>query len=409
MPLSSKILHVLAAAILVGCLPAAPASAQVSSLPAVASEDGSADQAPLELDDGWSTVKPSVANLDPAALGQLTKAIQSGVIGNIHAVLVEHDGRLVYERYFSGPDERWGRDIGTVNFDRDTLHDLRSITKSVTSALLGIALGGKHREALDRPIISYFPDLQSQLGTGVQGITLKHVLTMTSGLDWNEMTVPYTSADNDEIRLYYTTRPVAMVLGRPVRGPVGEKWYYNGGLAQVVAGLIRRETGLRLDTFAQRELFEPLGIEKFEWLGSPKWSRETSPSAASGLRLRARDLAKFGSIFLRQGTWNGRQVVPADWVELSTQTHVDKIPWGRRTGSYGYGFMWYSGVTLNHPKYRLVRAAGNGNQRIFILPQLRLAITILAGSYNDFSGSSDADILNRIIEAAGPNSPTTEN
>lgn len=408
MPLSNKIFRVLAVAILVGCLPSTPVSAQVNSLPVAASKDGSADHAPPALGDGWPTVKPSVAGLDPAALSQLTKAIQSGAAGNIHAVLVEHDGRLVYERYFTGPDERWGSDIGIVKFDRDSLHDLRSITKSVTSALLGIALDGKHREALDRPIISYFPDLQNQFGTGVEDITLKHVLTMTSGLDWNEMTVPYTSADNDEIRLYYTAKPVAMVLGRSVRGPIG-KWYYNGGLAQVVAGLIRRETGQRLDKFAQRELFEPLGIEKFEWLGSSEWSRETSPSAASGLRLRARDLAKFGSIFLHQGTWNGRQIIPADWVELSTQAHVEKIPWGKRTGSYGYGFMWYPGVTLHQSKYRLVRAAGNGNQRIFILPQLRLAITILAGSYNDFSGSDDAGILNQIIEAAGPNPPATEN
>ena len=409
MLLSNKILHALAAAVLVGCLPSTHASAQVNSPPVAAAKHRSADQAPPELADGWATVKPSAANLDPAVLNQLTREIQSGSIGNVHAVLVEHDGRLVYERYFSGPDERWGSSIGIVKFDRDSLHDLRSITKSVTSALLGIALGAKHREALDRPITSYFPHLKNQFGTGVQHITLKHVLTMTSGLDWNEMTVPYTSADNDEIRLYYTTSPVAMVLGRSVRDPIGEKWYYNGGLAQVVAGLIRRETGRRLDKFAQQELFEPLGIKKFEWLGSAKWSPETSPSAASGLRLRPRDLAKFGSVFLRRGIWNGRQIIPADWVELSTQAHVDKIPWGRRTGSYGYGFMWYPGVSVQHPKYRLVRAAGNGNQRIFIIPQLRLAITMLAGNYNDFNGSDDAHILNRIIEAAGPPPPATEN
>ncbi len=360
------------------------------------------DQAPPVLDDGWSTARPSEAGFDPSAFAELTKAIESGEIHNAHAVVVEHAGRLIYEQYFSGPDERWGESLGNVTFSRDTLHDLRSISKSVATALLGIALEGKHLGALERPITSYFPDLKGQFGAGVENVTLKHVVTMTAGLEWNEMTEPYTSSENDEIRLYSVPDPVALVLARPVRDPVGSKWYYNGGLSQVVAGVVRRETGLALNEYADKALFGPLGISDYEWLGSSRWKPGTSPSAASGLRMRARDLAKIGSVYLHGGAWNGKQIVPADWVELSGQHHVEHIPWGRSTGTYGYGFMWYPGKTKGPEAHRLIRAAGNGEQRIFLLPDLKLAITVFAGNYNDYTNRSDARVLERVLAARRP-------
>ena len=224
---------------------------------------------------------------------------------------------------------------------------------------------------------------------------------MTAGLEWNEMTVPYTSADNDEIRLYYTSDPVELVLARPVRDPVGTKWYYNGGLSQVVAGVIERKTGDPIDRYAEKVLFGPLGITKYEWLGSSQWKRGTSPSAASGLRMRARDLAKIGSLYLHNGAWNGRQVIPADWVALSGQPHVKKIPWGGSTGAYGYGFMWYPGRMKGPAGHRLIRAAGNGDQRIFLLPELKLSITMFAGNYNDYTYRSDARVLEHVMAAFG--------
>lgn len=375
------------------------AMAQNTSSTSPASASQNLDQPPQSLDDGWATIKPSEAGFDPAALASLTQAAESGAIHNVHAVLVEHAGRLVYERYFKGSDERWGEPVGTVSFNRDSLHDLRSVSKSVTTALLGIALAGNYHEVLARPITSYFDDLKGSFGSGVEKISLQHVLTMTAGLEWNEMTVPYTNSSNDEIRLYYTSDPVAMVLGRTAQDPAGSKWYYNGGLSQVVAGLIRRKTGLPLHKFAEKVLFEPLGITTYEWLGSSAWKTGTSPSAASGLRMRARDLAKIGSVFLHKGVWKGRQVIPADWIDLSTQPHVEKIPWGRSTGTYGYGFMWYPGRTKGAENYRLIRAAGNGNQRIFILPDLHLAITVYAGNYNDYSHASDAKVLDHVLAA----------
>ena len=158
--------------------------------------------APTSLSDGWTVAAPKEAGFDETALAELTKSIKGGGFRNTHAVLIEHDGRLVYEQYFEGKDESWGSPIGHVVFDRDTLHDLRSVTKSVTSLLLGIALGGDYEAALDAPLISYFPDLEGKFGKGLEAVTLRHALTMTAALEWNEMTVPYTDPANDEIQLY---------------------------------------------------------------------------------------------------------------------------------------------------------------------------------------------------------------
>ena len=135
--------------------------------------------------------------------------IEAGDFSNTHALLIEHDGSLVFERYFSGSDERWGSPIAARVMGPDSLHDLRSISKSVTSALLGIALDDGFESAVDRPIAEYLPGLE--LGPPQQGITLNHVLTMTTGLEWNEMTVPYTDDMNDEIQLNRTSDPALHV------------------------------------------------------------------------------------------------------------------------------------------------------------------------------------------------------
>ena len=211
--------------VIINVLPAVVAQTPSSTVPNAAG--AVLDQAPARLADGWAVAAPSEAGFDPAALAALTAEIENNDIRNVHAVIVEHAGRLVYEQYFSGLDERLGRSIGDISFDHDSLHDLRSVTKSVTTALLGIALGDDYQDAIERPIIEYFEDLEGKFGAGVEDITLRHVLTMTAGLEWNELGVPY--AENDEIRLNATPDPISMVLGRPVRDPVGSRWNYNGG------------------------------------------------------------------------------------------------------------------------------------------------------------------------------------
>lgn len=354
---------------------------------------------PPELrDDGWAVAAPEAAGFDPAALEALAEDIPRGGYGNIHAVLVEHDGRLVFERYFEGSDESWGQTLGTVRFGPDNLHDLRSVTKSVTTLLLGVALGSGYDQALDAPVTSYFPDVEGRFGEGADQVKLRHVLTMTAGLQWNEMSVPYTNPDNDETRMYGVHDPVAMVLGRPVQEPPGAHWNYSGGLTQVVAGLIERRAGKGLRAYADEVLFSPLDIVTYEWLGPRKWGVGGPPSAASGLRLRPRDLAKIGSLALHDGVWRGRQVVPAEWIALIRQRAVESIPWSS-DGTYGYGFMWYPGRLKDGSDLEVFGASGNGQQRLYVVPARRVVVTVLAGMYNQRPKGETQRLFRKVLEA----------
>jgi CubicO group peptidase (beta-lactamase class C family) len=326
---------------------------------------------------------PDLAGFRQTALDKLTASIRAGAFPNTHAVLIELDGRLIYEQYFAGRDERWGQPLGERTFDAASLHDLRSASKSVTSAVLGIALGTDFDKALARPIASFFPHLK--LRPEVDAVTLYHVLTMTSGLEWNEMTVPYTDPKNDELQMSSVKDPVALVLSRPLRDKPGAVWYYNGGMTQVLAGVVRQITGKPLDVFAKEALFAPLGITQYEWIGVPKWD-PPMPAAASGLRMRARDLARFGSVYLHGGKWQGRQIVPAQWVDRSMQRHVASIGDWHGRANWGYGYQWWIG---RPDGYDVAAAVGNGNQRVFVAAKERLVITIFAGEYNKFEGHSE--------------------
>ena len=355
---------------------------------------------PGEPTSDWTTGDPVAAGFDADALDALDADIRAGAFPNTHAVLVEHDGALVFEEYYGGSDERWGDPIPEREMGRDSLHDLRSISKSVTSALLGIALAAGSEDfetAVSRPVASYLPEIE--VGEGSEAVTLHHVLTMTPGFEWNEMSVPYTDSTNDEIRLYNATDPAVEVLRRPVVHAPGSTWYYSGGTTQVLASIITELTGRTIDEFARENLFEPLGITRFEWLGPGAWTPD-NPAAMSGLRLTARDLAKIGAVYLNGGRSNGRQVVPEEWVRRSSQRDVAEISEWDDGGIWGYGYQWWVGDLATGQ--RVVAGFGNGGQRLFILPGEDLVITVFAGRYNA-SGPYSQQILERILAARGGN------
>lgn len=343
--------------------------------------------------DGWTTGDPAEAGFDPSDLDRLVADIEAGELTNIHALLIEHDGSLVFERYFSGSDERWGQSIPTRSVGPDSIHDLRSVSKSVTSALLGIALSGDFDEAVGRQVVEVLPSVSVDAPQNT--ITLHQVLTMTMGVEWNEMTVPYTDTMNDEIALYRAPDPAQYVMSRPQTHEPGSTWYYSGGSTQLLAAIVSHLTGQRLDDYARDVLFEPLGITDFEWLGPDGWAPD-NPAAMSGLRLRARDLAKIGSVYLHDGQWQGRQIVPARWVELTSTRHVAEIGEWSDDGIWGYGYQWWIGDLPSGE--RVVAGVGNGNQRLFVLPDEGLVVTVMAGEYNRFN-EDGLRILRRVLAA----------
>ena len=336
-------------------------------------------QPPRPLSDGWTIGNADSLGVDSKRLAALTQSVRSWPELGVHAILIERGGRLIYEEYFDGFDERWGQSLGRVTMSATQLHDIRSVTKSVVSALTGVAFSAGAIRSLDQSMVEWFPEYPELNTAERRRVTLAHVLGMTSGLEWNE-DVPYNDPRNDEIRMSRDSQPLRYALSpRFVHAP-GEEFNYNGGLTHVMGAVLERATKTPIEDYARTKLFEPLGITEFEWVGD----LAGLPAIASGLRLRARDVAKFGSLYLHRGQWNGKQIIPAEWVDRSTRRHFRFRQQGTGGGEFGYAyFWWYNCYPSPAGLIEARTAVGNGQQRIFVLPGLDMVVTVLAGRYND--------------------------
>ena len=322
----------------------------------------------------WLHTSPAEAGLAADIAEQIDRDHAAGKLPGLHAVVVARHGKLVVERYYSGEDQRWGDPLGHVEFDPETLHDIRSISKSVVSLLYGIALEDGIVPALNESLVSQFPDYPDLMEDPIRrDISIRHALTMTMGTEWDE-TIPYSDPRNSEIAMERSDDRYRFVLDRPIVTEPGSRWVYNGGTTAVLAGLIARRSGQNLFDYAREHLFDPLGIEKVEWVSG----FDGDPAAASGLRMRPRDLAKIGQLVLQNGTWEGDQVVPEKWVKASSND------WVYAASGVRYGYQWWLGTHRDNG-HDWMAGFGNGGQRVIILPALDMVIVITAGRYNDFS------------------------
>lgn len=304
---------------------------------------------------------------------KLAAGIESGLLRHLHAVLVGHKGELALEAYYNGRDENWGKPLGEVTFDAQTLHDLRSVTKSVVSLLYGIALDRSLVPPPEAPLLAQFPDYPDlQADTTKAGITIEHALTMSMGLQWDENR-RYTDPLNSEIAMENAPDRYRFILEQPVVAEPGTRWIYSGGSVALIGALIARGTGQSLPGFARETLFGPLGIEQFEWNSGP----DGVASAASGLRLRPRDLLRIGNMVLKGGEHEGRRIVSRGWIEASLKPAIE-------TGDgLHYGRLWFLGeAPTPAPSGERNWAAGfgNGGQRLWLMPDAGVAVVIYSGT-----------------------------
>lgn len=359
--------------------------------------DASCASEPQQLDD-WETASPEDVGFDGAVLCKITQelAAQGRTAArpdrrNVHAVLVVRHGKLVFEAYAAGEDENWGEPLGVVPHDAATKHDVMSISKSVVSLLFGIALERKLIAGTDVPVMSFFPEYAELKTPKWDKILLRHFLTMTPGIDWNEDTAwmdPY----NTVRAMSEAADPYRYILGREVLYEPDERWQYNSGATALLGAALKKATGKPLDQFAKEALFNPLHIEDFEWSGMINGE----PAAFGGLRLRPRDAAKIGQLVLNGGTWQGQRVVPEDWVKQSTKPRFDTSWYGMQ-----YGYQWWLGTSPFGAGRTVdwIAAFGVGGQRIFIVPTLDLVVVTNAGLYPDGSAIVRSIFEYRVLPA----------
>lgn len=328
----------------------------------------------------WQFAAPGEAGFKSDPMARFDDLARNGKLSGVHGVVALRGGRIVLERYFDGDDMKWGEPLGNVKFGPDTLHDIRSVTKSIVGLLYGIALDGKRVPGLDEPIVAQFPEYADLAGDPQRKrLTIRHALTMTLAMEWNE-SVPYTDPSNSEIAMEQAPDRYRFILDRPILADPGKGWFYSGGAVALLGKIIERGTGQSLPDFAKDALFSPLGIDAFEWIRG----QDGEPSAASGLRLSPRSLARIGQMILQRGEWKGRPVVSGSWLDQSFQpaAMVD-VGWpGLR-----YGHLWYLGeeaITGKAGTYgeRFVAAFGNGGQRLFVFPGFDFVLAITTGNYN---------------------------
>lgn len=383
----------------------------VSAQPAPRSADVAAAcgaAAPAAPGDGWPTAAPQEVGLDAGRLCAMATRLEAAPQDRVHAVLVARRGRLAFERYFAGEDQRLGAPLGRVAFGPHTLHDLRHANAVVVALLVGLAIAGGSLEGIDEPVLRFFPE-HADLHTPERArIRLRHLLTMTAGLAWDEEGTPYADARNDERRMREAPDPYRHALDRPVVYPPGERFILNSGAPALLGAVVQRAVGMPLDRFAREALFAPLGITAFEWAAFPA---HPDPMPHAGLRLRPRDLTKLGQLLLSGGAWAGRQVVPAAWVRAMRSLHVETVFPG---ASYGYllslgstwggrEIRWADTTGAGGRDVRWEAATGDGGQLLVLVPELEMVAVVMAGLYGNrpLSAFVPAGILDRdVIPAA---------
>ena len=329
---------------------------------------------PTTLDDGWTIASPESVGLDSPRLCAIAARLKE-TEANVHAVVIVRHGKLVFEQYFPGPDERW--DVaGQYDHDATTKHDTRSASKSVISLLVGVAIDRKLIASANEPVVKFFPEYSSVKSPGWDQVTLRHLLTMSSGMQWDENR-GWNDPKNDEPHLGSEADPIRYILSKPIAAPPDTVWTYNGGGTDLLGNILERVSGKPLEAFAREVLFQPLGITDLEWKTYPKNGKIAS---AVGLRIRPRDAAKIGQLVLNGGAWGGKAIVSPEWIAQSVRPRFQAI--GYFSGLFFYGQQWWMGRSMAQEKeVKWIAAMGSGGQRLFIVPDRDLVVMTTSGLY----------------------------
>ena len=337
---------------------------------------------PEHINDGFEVGSLEEVNINSVLLKKAVDKINCGKYDEVHSMIIFKNGKLVFEEYFQGHRYKWdGKNHHGkwTNWDKSTPHGVKSVSKSITSLCIGMAIDKGFINSVDQSIFDYLPDHKHLKTNDKEKITIEHLLTMTSGLEWADL----GNASNDIVGIWYQDKdPITFILEKPLIHNPGTTFNYSGGNTIILGEIIKNASNMELDEFSKENIFKPLEIDSSNW---PLRFDNGVIEAGGGLEMTPRDMVKIGVTYLNNGTFNGKQIISKQWIEKSTtlysnNTNID-IP-GHASGSHGYSYSWWlksykkSGEEIN-----MYHAVGWGGQEIIILPELNTVVVFTGGNY----------------------------
>ena len=324
----------------------------------------------------WPRSTPEEQQINPKHWNDLVRMIRhENECPHLHSLLIIRNGYLILEEYFGC-------------FNAETVNSLQSVSKSFTSAVMGIAIEQGKIQGADEKVLEFFPDIQNIKNMDDRKASMRFcdLLTMRSGTDYDE---GYSSSPHSQLNRLEKGWD-RFYLNRPMVSKPGTRFQYDSGGVILMSAMLKNRTGMHVDAFAEKFLFAPLGIKKVRWIKN----REGHPHTGGGLFLRPLDMAKFGLLYLKNGKWENKQVVPTWWIEESFKKHVTFSRPSRRKHT-NYGYLWW----IQEPdpagsgKQDIYSARGHGGQFIFIIPEHNMLVVTTSESNHNAGFQKPIDFL----------------
>ena len=358
----------------------------------------------------WPVATPQSQQMNADSLAVFDKDIASGKYGYIDAIVITRHGKIVYQKKYKHDYAKiYGEDGAKKNglnqldpggpynyynpwwhpyYRNDTLHSLQSVTKTITSVIIGVATGRKEFPDLSTPVLNFFDTTQvKNIDDRKRRMTIRHLLTMTAGFDWNEY-LSYSDPKNDAMIMEASFDWVQYVIDRPMALEPGQSFRYSSGASQILSYIFRKATGHDIEAYAAQYLFTPLGINEWFWKRTPAGLCDTE----GGLYLTETDLAKIGYLFLKDGHWNGRQLVTKEWVKASVTPAINVA------NGVNYGYKWWLYDYNDKPNY-VWAGNGFGGQRPMIIPELNIVAVFTGWNIGNGSSLSEKEAIRRLVNA----------
>ncbi|MFZ1808775.1 MAG: serine hydrolase [Cyclobacteriaceae bacterium] len=344
---------------------------------------------------GWEMSSPDVQGIDPLVIDLIHQEIQNGDYGLIDHFLLIRNGKIVSDYHYDQDYETIAKDYDTANhqynydhpnwhpyYNNTDQHSLQSVSKSITSLLLGIAMDEGLIIPLDSTIAPLFSDYSFEADERKKSITLKNLLTMQSGIQWDESSSYAEDQSNNCTIMELSDDWIQYVLDRPMDTIPGTQFVYNSGVTVLLGKIVGMATGKRIDQWAEEKLFGPLGITQYYWKETPKGEMDTE----GGLYLSAHDLAKIGYLMMNKGVWNNQQIVSEEWVTASIQ------PTFKFNEQRGYGYQWWV-PAYQDEQVKIFAGNGYGGQFVMMAPEYNMLVVFNGWNIHDRAEKSTWNVL----------------